>query len=103
VPRYELTGRVHPSSLVHYGTHDRRPIIINAHIQAVPGYEKELGSELDALVAPSRNEPGVLVSELHFDPGSPGKFMFYEKFQSDLKSKGHPIAAQTLTGWQSFD
>jgi quinol monooxygenase YgiN len=56
------------------------PIIINAHTQAAPGHEKELGSELHALVAPSRKEPGVLVYELHVDPEHPGKFMFYEKF-----------------------
>jgi quinol monooxygenase YgiN len=97
------------------------PIIINAHIQAVPGHEKELGSELHALVAPSRKEPGVLVYELHFDPERPGSFMFYEKFaspavldlhlasphfekfQSYLKASGNPIAAQTVTRWQSFD
>lgn len=97
------------------------PIIINAHIQAAPGCEKELGSELHALVAPSRKEPGVLVYELHADPESPGKFMFYEKFASQaafdlhlasphfekfqryLKAAGNPIAAQTVTRWQSFD
>jgi quinol monooxygenase YgiN len=96
------------------------PIIINAHIQAAPGHEKELGSELHAVVAPSRKEPGVVVYELHVDPEHPGKFMFYEKFasqaaldlhlasphfenfQSYLKAKGNPIAAQTVTRWQSF-
>lgn len=71
------------------------PIIIND--------EKELGSEPHALVAPSRKEPGVLVHEFHFDPDSPGKFMFDEKFQSYLKAKGNPIAAPTVTRWQSFD
>ena len=97
------------------------PIIINAHIQAAPGHEKELGSELHALVAPSRKEPGCLAYELHVDPESPGKFMFYEKFasqaaldlhlatpyfekfQSYLKANGNPIAAQTVTRWRSFD
>jgi quinol monooxygenase YgiN len=97
------------------------PIIINAHIQAAQGHEKELGSELHALVAPSRKEPGVLAYELHFDPEHPGSFMFYEKFasqavldlhlasphiekfQSYLKAKGNPIAAQTVTRWQSFE
>jgi quinol monooxygenase YgiN len=97
------------------------PIIINAHIQAAPGHEKELGNELHALVAPSRKETGVLVYELHVDPESSGKFMFYEKFasqavldshlasphfekfQSYLKAKGNPIAAQTVTRWQSLD
>jgi quinol monooxygenase YgiN len=76
---------------------------------------------LHALVAPSRKEPGVVVYELHVDPEHPGKFMFYEKFASQaaldlhlaslhfehfksyLKAKGNPIAAQTVTRWQSFD
>jgi quinol monooxygenase YgiN len=97
------------------------PIIINAHIQAAPGHEKELGNELHALVAPSRKETGVLVYELHVDPERSGKFMFYEKFasqavldshlasphfekfQSYLKAKGNPIAEQTVTRWQSLD
>ena len=97
------------------------PIIINAHIQAAPGHEKELGSALHALVAPSRKEPGVVIYELHLDPEHPGTFMFYEKFasqaaldlhlasphfehfQSYLKGAGNPIAAQTVTRWQSFD
>jgi quinol monooxygenase YgiN len=97
------------------------PITINAHIQSSPGYEKQLGSGLHALVAPSRKEPGVLVYVLHFDPDDPGRFMFYEKFasqaaldlhlasphfekfQSYLKEKGNPIAAQTVTRWQSID
>jgi quinol monooxygenase YgiN len=97
------------------------PIIINAHIQAAPGHEKELGNALHAMVAPSRKEPGVLAYELHVDPESPGKFMFYEKFasqaaldahlasphfekfQSYLKAKADPIAEQTVTRWQSLD
>jgi quinol monooxygenase YgiN len=97
------------------------PIIINAHIQSSPGHEKQLGSELHALVAPSCKEPGVLVYELHFDPEDPGRFMSYEKFasqaaldlhvasphfekfQSYLNEKGNPIAAQTVTRWQSID
>jgi len=95
------------------------PIIINVHFQAASGHEKELGSRLHALVAPTREEPGCLVYELHLDPEDPGKFMFYEKFvshaaldlhltapyfrrfQSYLKAND-PIAAQTVTKWQSF-
>jgi quinol monooxygenase YgiN len=96
------------------------PIIINVHFQAASGHEKELGSQLHALVAPTREEPGRLVYELHLDPEDPGKFMFYEKFvsqaaldlhltapyfksfQSYLKAND-PIAAQTVTKWLSFD
>src|ERR1700691_2451288 len=120
--RYELIAHI-PASFFSSlrDSMAEAPIIINAHIQAAPGHEKELGSELQALVAPSRKEPGVLVYELHFDPDHHGSFMFYEisgsqavldlhlasphfeKFQSYLKAKGNPIAAQTVTKWQSFD
>jgi quinol monooxygenase YgiN len=95
------------------------PIIINVHFQAAPGHEKELGGQLHALVAPTREEPGCLVYELHLDPEDPGKFMFYEKFTSQAALDQHltapyfkrfqsylkandPIAAQTVTKWQSF-
>ena len=95
------------------------PIILNVHFQAVPGHEKKLGAELHDLVAPSREEPGCLAYELHFDPEDPSKFMFYEKFASQaaldlhlatphlkrfqnyLKSNS-PIAAQSVTRWRSF-
>jgi quinol monooxygenase YgiN len=95
------------------------PIVLNVHFLAAPGQEKELGSELLALVAPSRAEPGCLAYELHFDPEHPGKFMFYEKFASQAALDQHlkapylehfrsylkannPIAAQTVTRWSSF-
>lgn len=95
------------------------PIILNVHFQAAPGHEKKLGAELHALVAPTREEPGCLVYELHLDPEDPAKFMFYEKFtgqtaldhhlatphlkrfQSYLKAND-PIAAQSVTRWRSF-
>lgn len=93
------------------------PIVLNVPIEAKPGREDELGGELRALVAPTRQEPGCLVYELHRDPKQPQKFMFYEKFKDQdaltahLRS-GHfqkfqdyrvaqddPIAAQTVTTW----
>jgi quinol monooxygenase YgiN len=96
------------------------PIIINVHFQAALDHEKELGSELHALVAPTREEAGCLAYELHSDPDDPGKFMFYEKFASQAALDVHltaphfkrfqsyleansPIAAQTVTMWRSFD
>jgi quinol monooxygenase YgiN len=95
------------------------PIVLNVHFQAAPGHEKALGSELHAMVAPTREEPGCLAYELHFDPEDPGKFMFYEKFASQAALDLHlatphlarfrsyvkannPIAAQTVTRWRSF-
>jgi quinol monooxygenase YgiN len=95
------------------------PIILNVHFQAAPGHEEKLGAALHALVVPTREEPGCLVYELHFDPDDPAKFMFYEKFanqaaldyhlntphfknlQSYLKAND-PIAAQSVTRWRTF-
>ena len=95
------------------------PIILNVHFQAAPGYEEKLGAELHSLVVPTREEPGCLVYELHYDPEDPAKFMFYEKFanqaaldfhlntphfkglQSYLKAND-PIAAQSVTRWRTF-
>jgi quinol monooxygenase YgiN len=96
-------------------------IILNVHTHAVAGREADLGSAFHSLIAPSRQEPGCLVYELHVDPEDPGKFMFYEKFkdqaaldvhlasphfhsfQSHLKALGDLIASQTVTKWRSVD
>ena len=95
------------------------PIVLNVHFLAASGQEKELGSELQALVAPSRAEPGCLAYELHFDPEHPGKFMFYEKFADQAaldfhvstpyfkkllsyREQSDPIAGQTVTRWKSL-
>lgn len=92
-------------------------IILNVHMEAVPGREQDLERELRALVAPTRKEPGCLAYELHRDPENPGKFMFYEKFKSqaaldehvnasyfknflDYRSKGDPVAVMTVTKWR---
>jgi quinol monooxygenase YgiN len=53
------------------------------------GGEDELGSELRALVAPTRQEPGCLAYELHRDPKEPQKFMFYEKFKDQDAFTAH--------------
>jgi quinol monooxygenase YgiN len=92
-------------------------IILNVHMEAVPGRERDLERELCALVAPTRKEPGCLAYELHRDPENPGKFMFYEKFKNqaaldehvnapyfknflDYRSKGDPVAVVTVTKWR---
>jgi quinol monooxygenase YgiN len=60
-----------------------------------------------------------MVYELHRDPTDPAKFMFYEKFVNQAALDHHlatdhfkrlqgyiqandPIAAQTITRWQTF-
>jgi quinol monooxygenase YgiN len=95
------------------------PIILNVHFEAVPGREKDLARELFALVEPTQKEAGCLAYELHVDPESPGKLMFYEKFADQAavdfhvntphfkkflsyREKNDPIAAQTVTRWKSL-
>lgn len=95
------------------------PIVLNVHFEAVPGREDDLLRELSALVEPTRKEAGCLVYELHVDPESPGKLMFYEKFADQAaldfhvitphfkkfvsyRETGDPVAAVTLTRWRSL-
>ena len=96
-------------------------VILNVHIEAVPGHEERLASQLLALVAPSRKEAGCQVYELHRDPKSPGKFMFYERFRSQAALDEHlaspyfkafvayreaekpdPVASIVITTWRAM-
>jgi quinol monooxygenase YgiN len=95
------------------------PIVLNVHMEAVPGREKELGIQLRALLVPTRGEPGCIVYELHLDPENPAKFMFYEKFKSQAaldehvnsahfqkflayrKDHGDPVAVTHVTRWHA--
>ena len=96
-------------------------VILNVHMEAVPGHEDELAAQLLALVEPTRREPGCLVYQLHRDPESRGKFMFYERFVSQEALDSHtasphltrfreyrasanpdPLASSTVTKWRAF-
>jgi quinol monooxygenase YgiN len=79
------------------GTH----VILNVHLEAVPGHEEELAEQLLALVAPTRGEPGNLAYELHRDPENPAKFMFYERFLSQEALDAHN-AAPHFKRWQAY-
>jgi quinol monooxygenase YgiN len=96
------------------------PIVLNVHMQALAGRERELETQLRALIEPTRKEPGCLVYELHSDPENPGKFMFYEKFRSQTaldehvssphfkkfleyrSTHGDPIESTVVTKWISI-
>ena len=96
------------------------PIILNVHMEAVPGREEELARELRRLLGPTRNEPGCMAYWLHNDPEHRGKFMFYEKFISqaaldahlktphfqrfqDYRQKnGDPVATTQVTRWREM-
>lgn len=92
-------------------------VVLNVHMQAVSGRERDLENQLRALLEPTRKEPGCLVYELHGDPENPGKFMFYEKFKSQAALDLHvssphfkkfldyrsahsdPVASTVVTKW----
>jgi|ERR1700734_2353167 quinol monooxygenase YgiN len=95
------------------------PIILNVHMEAVAGREKDLENQLSALVPPTRGEPGCLAYELHRDTEQSGKFMLFEKFKSqaaldehvasgyfkkflDYRAKNDPVAVVTVTKWQAI-
>jgi quinol monooxygenase YgiN len=100
---------------------DDTDVILNVHMEAVPGHEEELAAQLQALVAPTHLEPGCLIYQLHRDPAEAGKFMFYERFVSQEALDSHtasphltrfreyraaanpdPVAFMTVTKWRVF-
>jgi quinol monooxygenase YgiN len=93
------------------------PVVLNVVMQAAPGREEELETQLTALVAPTLSEPGCLTYVLHRDREDRSKFMFYEKFASQAaldahlasghfqkfatykEKNGDPAAVTTVTRW----
>jgi quinol monooxygenase YgiN len=92
-------------------------LVLNVHMQAQAGRERDLETQLRALLEPTRKEPGCLAYELHKDPENPGKFMLYEKFKDQAALDLHldtphfkkflayrgagvdPIATVVVTRW----
>jgi quinol monooxygenase YgiN len=95
-------------------------IVLNVHMEAAPGREKDLEQALSALIAPTRGEPGCLAYRLHNDPQHPGRFMFYEKFADQAALDAHiasphfqnlvkyravspdPVAVTNVTTWREI-
>ncbi len=107
--------------MVEVKTLDDNNVILNVHMEAVPGHEDELAEQLQALVGPTNAEPGCLIYQLHRDPENPGKFMFYERFVDQAALDSHstsphlrafrayraaanpdPLAKSTSTKWRVF-
>ena len=76
-------------------------IVLNVQMEAATGREEDLARELRALVAPTRQEPGCLAYELHFDPESPGRFMFYEKFADQAALDAH-VGSAHFSKWKQY-
>lgn len=58
-------------------------------LEAKPGKEVELREALTALLAPTRLEDGCIDYEFHLDPQNPGRFMFYENWESREQWDAH--------------
>jgi|SRR5579862_535469 len=96
-------------------------VVLEVHMESIPGREQELENELQALLAPTREEPGCIAYELHRDPEDSGKFLFYEKFKDQAALSNHldtphfkkfvayraqgidPIATVTVKKWAAID
>ncbi len=56
---------------------------------AKPGAEAQLQAALEALVEPTRSEPGALQYELHRDLRDPRCFVFVERWESEAALAAH--------------
>lgn len=59
-----------------------KTITVTAHIQARAGREAEAEQVLQALIAPTRTEPGCMAYDLFTMPEKPGCYLFIETWQS---------------------
>jgi quinol monooxygenase YgiN len=72
---------------------------------AKPGYEEQLRVALEGIVAPSREDQGVLQYDLHRDLREPRRFVFYERWESEEALAGHAQSAhiaayrKTVADW----
>jgi len=60
---------------------------------AKPGCEEQLRVALEGIVAPSREDQGVLQYDLHRDLREPRRFVFYERWESEEALVGHAQSA----------
>jgi quinol monooxygenase YgiN len=56
---------------------------------AKPGEEEAVAAAIDALIEPSRGEPGMLVYQPHRDPDNPRAFLIYEQYVDEPAYRAH--------------
>jgi quinol monooxygenase YgiN len=69
------------------------PLTIVARIEARPGCEEKVEASLRALIAPTLREDGCLQYDLHRDNEHPGRFLFYENWESRPQWQAHMESA----------
>lgn len=62
---------------------DRSLVTVIAVFRARPGREDELRAALEAMVGPSRQDPGFVTYDLHQGTDDPAYFAFYENWTSE--------------------
>ncbi|HXD67835.1 MAG TPA: putative quinol monooxygenase [Solirubrobacteraceae bacterium] len=63
--------------------------VVLARWVAKPGEEEAVAAAIDALIAPSRAEPGNLMYEAHRDPSDPRVFLLYEQYADEDGYRAH--------------
>jgi quinol monooxygenase YgiN len=61
---------------------DDKKVTVVARIKAKPGLESRVGAALEALVQPTRKEPGCINYDLHQSSDDKSLFLFYENWKS---------------------
>ena len=64
-------------------------VTVLAVIVAKPGLEEQVRGELEALLAPTRQEEGCLSYNFHRSGENPARFMFYENWRSRQDLDAH--------------
>ncbi len=71
-------------------TDDNRDLLtVIAYMKAAPGKEDELREALQALVEPTTQEDGYVNYDLHESVEDPGRFFFYENWESSAHLDAH--------------
>jgi quinol monooxygenase YgiN len=68
-------------------------LTVVAEMKAKPGREADLRNTLLALIEPTRKEEGCTQYDLHIHTGDPGRFLFYENWESGEHLKRHAASA----------
>ncbi len=68
---------------------DAGPLTIVAQLKAKPGREKELQQALEALLEPTRHEPGNINYDMLVSNQDPGLFIFYENWRTKAEWEHH--------------
>lgn len=68
---------------------NRDLLTVVAYMKAAPGREDDLRQALTALVEPTSKEEGYVTYDLHEGTDEPGRFVFYENWESAAHLDAH--------------